>query len=73
MSRESAIPATDTVIPPALMTDKQTAAYVAWSRARLWQAVATEEFPQPVRLPGRATRWRRADVDQWIEALPTEK
>lgn len=26
------------------------------------------EFPQPIKITPRATRWRRADVEAWIAA-----
>jgi excisionase family DNA binding protein len=36
----------------------------------VWRLVATGELPAPVRLPGtRATRWRRADLDRFVEGL----
>jgi predicted DNA-binding transcriptional regulator AlpA len=29
-------------------------------------------FPRPLRLPGRLTRWREADVDGWIRQQARE-
>lgn len=53
-----------------LLTDRQAAALAGVGRRTLWALVSKGEFPPPVRLPGaRATRWRRADVVAWVDAL----
>ena len=38
------------------------------SPATIWRKVAAKEFPQPVRLGKRCTRWKAADVRAWISA-----
>jgi predicted DNA-binding transcriptional regulator AlpA len=38
------------------------------SRRWLYRAVSAGEFPKPVKI-GKATRWRRADLDAWIAEL----
>lgn len=53
---------------PALFTADETAAYVRMSRRWVYRAVSAGEFPAPVKI-GRATRWRRSDLDQWVENL----
>lgn len=35
------------------------------SSIRRW--VRMREFPQPIRLGRRVQRWRRRDVEQWLE------
>lgn len=32
----------------------------------LYQSIADEQFPRPVRLGARAVGWRRADVETWL-------
>ena len=47
---------------------------ICLSRTSLWRRVRAGDFPAPVRLGGarsRAVGWRRADVERWLEALPT--
>lgn len=38
------------------------------SSATIYRKVAAGEFPQPVRLGKRCTRWKAADVRAWIQA-----
>lgn len=33
----------------------------------VWQAVQKGQFPKPVRISTRCTRWSSRDVDRWIE------
>jgi predicted DNA-binding transcriptional regulator AlpA len=60
---------------PALLGDVLASAYcnVSPRTIRQWSACNTEGFPPPVDLPGRLTRWRRSDLDQWIETLSEKK
>lgn len=56
-----------------LMTVTQVAGYVGLAVRTVWRLVSAGQFPEPVRVPGvRATRWRRADVAQWVESLGPE-
>lgn len=34
----------------------------------IYKMVSKGEFPKPIKLGGRATGWREADVDAWIKA-----
>ena len=38
------------------------------SVASLYRKLAAKEFPEPVRLGKRCTRWKAADVRAWIQA-----
>lgn len=38
------------------------------STATIYRRLATGDFPQPVRLSARCTRWKAADVRAWIRA-----
>lgn len=38
------------------------------STATIYRKLAAGEFPEPVRLGARCTRWKAADVRAWIQA-----
>lgn len=40
------------------------------SRTTLWRRVRAGEFPAPIALSRHATRWKRAEVETWIDSLP---
>ena len=40
------------------------------SRSTLYRMVATNKFPQPIRIGHRATRWRLSQVLEWLESRP---
>ncbi|WP_428290646.1 helix-turn-helix transcriptional regulator [Hydrogenophaga sp.] len=39
-------------------------------RSTIYRLIATQRFPNPVRLGPRAVAWRRTEIDQWSEARP---
>ena len=39
-------------------------------RSTIYRLMAERQFPQAVRLSGRAVGWRVADVRQWAESRP---
>ena len=40
------------------------------SRTTLWRRVRAGEFPAPIALSVHATRWKREEVEAWVERLP---
>ena len=55
--------------PPALLLDvTAAAALIGMSTRWLWRAVSAGDFPLPIKIGG-ATRWRRSEVDAWVEDL----
>ena len=59
---------------PALLSDREAAAYAGIGKSTLWKLVSSDDFPAPVKLPGTTvTRFRRADLDTWIEGLEATK
>lgn len=40
------------------------------SRTTLWRRVRAGDFPKPIALSSHSTRWRKNEVEAWIEALP---
>ena len=41
------------------------------ARSTIYQLIAADKFPSPVRLVGRAVAWRRADLELWSAARRT--
>ena len=36
----------------------------------LYRAIKEDSFPKPLRIGGRASRWRKSDVLEWIDNRP---
>lgn len=51
---------------PALLSATLVAKYTSLGKSTIWQLLAKEEFPAPIKV-GARTLWKRADVDAWIE------
>lgn len=57
---------------PALLKKATVARIVGLSPSTIYTHIKAGTFPQPVRIPGvRTVRWRRADIEAWIDALET--
>jgi len=55
-----------------LLSDIEVAAVMSVSRNTIWRWVrGLEGFPQPVKIGG-VTRWRKADLDKYINDLQAE-
>ena len=52
----------------ALMAIRQVCARTSLGRTLIYQLVKAGKFPAPIKI-GRASRWRIADVEQWIAKL----
>lgn len=55
-------------LPDALLKVQTVAAVTALSPSSIFRKTAAREFPEPVRLGARCTRWRAADVRAWLAA-----
>ena len=55
----------------SLLTVKEVAAILSVAVRTVWQWAAMGEIPRPIHI-GRATRWRRADLDALIRQRATE-
>lgn len=53
-------------LPESLLTIKTVRALTSLSPASIYRKVAASDFPQPVRLGSRCTRWRAGDVTAWL-------
>jgi excisionase family DNA binding protein len=51
---------------PMLIAADEMANLLGVSERTLWRLLSAGKVPRPVRI-GRSTRWRAAEVKQWIE------
>ena len=51
---------------PMLINAEEVARLMDVSERTLWRLLSAGKVPPPVRI-GRSTRWRLADVREWIE------
>lgn len=56
----------ETVTTPQLITAEELAKLMQVSERTLWRLLSGGKLPKPVRI-GRSTRWRLAEVNDWIE------
>ena len=59
----------DTNQPERLLRLPQVLKIVPIGKSTLWNYIANNRFPQPVRLSSRCTCWRQSDVDAWLANL----
>ena len=52
----------------ALMRQRDLMEFMKISRATLWRMQRHMDFPKPVILMNGAKRWRREEIDLWLEA-----
>ena len=55
---------------PAFLTRPQVEALVGLSCSSLYRLMAAAEFPRPVRIARRAVRWRRSDLEAYLDDRP---
>lgn len=62
-------PALETRPVPAvqLITTEELAEILGMSKRTIWRLLSAGQIPQPVRI-GRSTRWRRDEVQRWIDS-----
>lgn len=53
-------------LPDALLKIQTVSTVTALSASTIFRKVAAKQFPQPVRMGQRCTRWRSADVRAWL-------
>ena len=56
---------------PSLMTLRELASYLRLSPRTVQRMAAENELPPPVRITRGRPRWRRADVDAWLDSRET--
>lgn len=58
---------------PSLMTGPMVCSYTGLSRTHFNTLKASREFPNPV-VVGGSKKWRKRDVDRWVDSLkPVEE
>lgn len=57
----------------ALLRIRTVTQVTGLSSATVYRKLAAKQFPQPVRLGKRCTRWKAADVRAWIQAQGGEQ
>lgn len=53
-----------------LLNAKEVSALIGVSRTTLHRLVSASNFPKPVRVGKRASRWRQSEVLVWMETRP---
>ena len=56
------------MLPDALLRLATVSDVVGLSPATIYRRVLTKEFPEPVRLGKRCTRWKSAAIQTWLAA-----
>ena len=54
-----------------LMNIKQVVLQTGRCRSAIYADIQKGDFPPPVKVGPRASRWRSTDIEAWIEGLPT--
>lgn len=57
----------DVAPPSALMDAAELAAVLRVSKATIWRLRENSKLPLAIALTSQCIRWRRADVESWIE------
>lgn len=55
--------------PSLLLTARETASLIGFSLRMLHYLRKQEHFPKPIILGPRAVRWRRRDIEAWVDGL----
>lgn len=51
----------------ALLRLKHVCEIVGLSRSTIYNAIHADSFPRPIRVGGRAVRWKTADIQRWMD------
>jgi prophage regulatory protein len=55
----------ETSIPSPFLTVEQVAQRYSVSKDTIWRWRRERDFPRPVKLGGKTTRWRLCDLEEW--------
>lgn len=55
-------------VTPEYLTVRQVSGLLGISKATCWRWTATGDFPKPIKLGPNTTRWRVADVEDFLAA-----
>ncbi len=48
-------------------------AIVGYKKSKIYNLMAEDKFPQPVRLGKRTVRWKNSAISSWIEGLSSSQ
>ena len=54
---------------PDLLTSSEVAERLNISMRTLWRMVKARRIPQPIRYTHKLVRWKKIDIDRYIESL----
>lgn len=60
-------------IPDALLMVQTVVAVTGLSGSTIYRRLASGDFPQPIRMGPRCTRWKAADVTAWLRKQAAQK
>jgi predicted DNA-binding transcriptional regulator AlpA len=60
-------PTTTATVPPPLMTLNDVAGHLQVTARTVQRRVAAGDFPRPIMIGPTCPRWRREDIDAWIQ------
>ena len=58
-----------TVEQVQLLTVNEAARFCGISTRTMWRLVSTGDVPKPVSVGARLRRWKRLDLEAWVESL----
>jgi prophage regulatory protein len=53
---------------PRILRRQLVEAQTGLSRSKIYDLVAREQFPRPIKIGARAVGWVEADIEAWINA-----
>lgn len=53
-----------------LFTRREVERYVKLSRSSIYSLMRKGQFPVPIRISAQAVRWKKAEIDEWLDARP---
>ena len=53
-----------------LITVKEASSITGQSTSSIWRKSKTGQFPEPLKLSVRCTRWKITEVQKWMDSLP---
>ena len=57
-------------VPVKLLKRPEVEMMTALSRSALYEAMARDDFPRPIRIGPRGVRWIAAEIQDWIALRP---
>jgi|TARA_R110000782_G_scaffold154803_1_gene247104 predicted DNA-binding transcriptional regulator AlpA len=52
-----------------LLNEKQVSDVVGFKKRKLYQMIDLDLFPRPVEFGSRMRRWKKSEIQKWVEEL----